>query len=124
MTIDTRAVTGDGTRIGALWAANLLGPVALLVALEVGYVLVQRACATGQVLPLHLSFFGCLVAALGGAALGWREWRRWGAVHAGPDGGPEGRSRFLGLLGLLIGAFAGLVILAQWSATLFAHPCQ
>ncbi len=94
MTTETRAPLGDGTRIGALWAANVLGPLA------------------------------AFVVSLYAAALGWREWRRWGGTHAGDEGGAEGRSRFLALLGLLTGGFAALPVLAQWSANLFFHPCQ
>ena len=124
MTVDSRTDTHDGTRIGALWSAVLLGPLAALSVLEVGYVLVQRACGTGQMLPVHLSFLGALLLTLLGAAIGWREWRRWGGRPAGEDGGREGRSRFLGLLGLISGAFFGLVIVAQWTANLFLHPCQ
>jgi hypothetical protein len=124
MTVDTRTDTGDGTRIGALWAAVLLGPLASLIALQVGYVLAERACGTGQMLPVHLSFLGSLLLALLGAATGWREWRRWGARQAGEGGGREGRSRFLALLGLISGAFFALVIVAQWTANLFLHPCQ
>jgi hypothetical protein len=124
MTADTRTGTRDGTRIGVLWSAVLLGPIAALTALEVGYVLAERACRTGQPLPLHLSFLGFLAVSLVAAALGWREWRRWGGGHAGDEGGREGRSRFLALLGLISGVFLGLVILAQWSANLFLHPCQ
>lgn len=124
MTVDTDARVADGTRIGALWAANLLGPLAVLACLEVSYMFADRACPTGDMLPVHLTaLVGVLVASLG-AAIGWREWRLWGAGHAGDDGGPEGRSRFLAMTGLLVSGVAALVIVAQWSATLFFHPCQ
>ena len=124
MSTDTRTTAGDGTRFGALWAGVLLGPVASLVGLEVGYVLVERACATGQALPLHLTFAGCLLVALAGGALGWREWRGWGSRLASDQGGPEGRSRFLALLGMLSGGVFALTVLAMWSAAFFYHPCQ
>ncbi len=124
MTVDTRTDVPDGSRIGALWAANLLGPVASLIGLELGYALNQRACDTGQMLPLHLSFVSALLLALLGTALGWREWRYREARLSGEEGGPEGRSRFLALLGVLTGAMFSLVILVMWSATLFLHPCQ
>jgi hypothetical protein len=124
VTADTRTDTEDGTRIRTLWAAVLFGPIASLLALELGYLLVRRACMTGQTLPIHLSFLGTLLLALAGAALGWRELRRWGARPAGEDGAREGRSRFLALLGVLSGGTFALVIVAQWSANFFLHPCQ
>jgi hypothetical protein len=124
MTIDTDTGTRDGTRFGALWAGILVGPIASLVALEVSYVLVHRACATGQMAPVHLSFLACLLATVGAGVLSWREWGRWGGRLASAQGGPEGRSRFLALLGILSSALFALTILSQWSATLYYHPCQ
>lgn len=124
MTADTGTRIADGTRIGALWAANLLGPLAVLAGLEISYMFADRACPTGDMLPVHLTALGSLLVALLGGAIGWREWRRWGAGPAGDEGGREGRSRFLALLGLMVSAVAALLIAAQWSATLFLHPCQ
>ena len=105
MTVDTATHSHDGTRYGALWAGVLGPPLASLVGLEVGYVLAERACATGQLLPLHLSFLGCLLLAVAPGVVAWREWRRWGARPASEEGG-------------------ALAILAQWSASLFLHPCR
>ena len=124
MTTETQAPLADGTRIGALWTANLLGPLATLVGLEIAYIFADRACTTGDMLPVHLTWIGSLLAALLAAGLGWREWHRWGGGHAGDDGGLAGRSRFLAILGMLLSAMAALVILAQWSAAFIFHPCQ
>ena len=124
MTIDTRVDASDGTRFGVQWAGVLVGPIASLTALEVGYVLVERACATGQTLPVHLTFLVTFLASLASGLLGWREWRVWGARLASEEGGREGRSRFLALLGLLSGPLSALVILALWSAVFYYHPCQ
>jgi hypothetical protein len=124
MTIDTRAPPPDGTRMGTLWAGVLLGPLASLLALETGYVLAQRACATGRMTPVHLSFLVWLLVAAASGLLGWWEWRRWDARLGTEEGGREARSRFLALLGLLSGGLFSLVIVAQWMANLFLHPCQ
>src|SRR5687767_5429898 len=124
MTAETGTRIADGTRIGALWAANLIGPAAALAGLEVAYLLTDRACSTGDELPVHLTWLVCLLVAMLGGWVGHREWRRWGGGPAGEDGGPEGRSRFLALVGMLASAMAALVILAQWSANLFFQPCQ
>jgi hypothetical protein len=124
VTTETRAPLADGTRFGALWVANLLGPVAALAGLEIAYIFADRACVTGDVLPVHLTWLACLLLAAFAGWLGWREWRRWGGSHAGEDSGPNGRSRFLALLGMLTSSLSILVIAALWSAVLFFHPCQ
>jgi hypothetical protein len=125
MTIDTEIPIRDGTRIGALWTANLLGPVAALLTQESGYVLSEKvACARGLFWPLHLSFAIGLALALTGALLGWREWRRWGEQLSTPAGDPEGRSRFMAIVGMVVSTLSALAIVAMWSATAFVHPCQ
>jgi hypothetical protein len=95
-----------------------------LAGLEIAYILTDRACVTGQVLPVHLAWLTSLAVAVAGGLIGRREWQRWGGMHAGEEDGREGRSRFLALLGMLVSAEAALAIAAQWSATLFFHPCQ
>ena len=124
MTTDTSAPLADGTRIGALWTANLLGPLAVLSGLEIAYIFADRACVTGDMLPVHLTWLASLLAAALGGWLGWREWQRWGGNHAAEDAGPGGRSRFLSLLGMLLSAMTALVIPALWSAAFVFHPCQ
>jgi hypothetical protein len=122
--IDTRVPVRDDTGIGAQWAANLLGPVAVLLGLELAYAFVHPACRSGNLLPVHLSFAGALALALVGTAVGWRQWRRWGSTWPGEEAGPEPRGRFMATIGLLAGAFSALVLAAQWLATVFLHPCQ
>jgi hypothetical protein len=124
VTADTRTTVSDGTRIGRLWMANLLGPLAALAGLEAGYALVDHACPSGQAAPMHVVFAAALLLALAGGVLGWREWRRWGSAADTEYGGSEARSRFLALVGVLSSAVAALALAAQWSASLFLHPCQ
>ena len=124
MSTDTSSPLADGTRFGLLWLANLLPAAATLVGLEIAYIFADRACTTGDMWPVHLTWAVSLSLAMLGAGLGWWQWRRWGSRPAGDDGGPEGRSRFLALLGMLVGAMASLAIAAQWSANFFFHPCQ
>jgi hypothetical protein len=125
MTIDTRIPVSDGTHIGALWTANLLGPVTVLLTQELSYVLAEKAaCAHGQMWTVHLSFALGLGLTAIAASLGWREWRRWGAQPSTPEADPGGRSRFMSVVGMLVSTLSAIVVIAMWSATLFLHPCQ
>jgi hypothetical protein len=124
VTVDSDTSTRDGTRAVALWTGVLLGPVASLLALEVSYVLAERACATGRMAPVHLTLLGCFLLATAGGLLARREWGRWRARPEREQGGPEGRSRFLALLGMLSSGIFALTIVVQWTATWFYHPCQ
>jgi hypothetical protein len=125
MTIDPRIPVSDGTHIGALWTANLLGPVTVLLIQELSYILSEKAgCAHGQMWTVHLSFALGLALTLLAGSLGWREWRRWGAQPSTPEGDPGGRSRFMSVVGMLVSTLSAVVVIAMWSATLFLHPCQ
>jgi len=124
MSIDTSTEARDGTRFGALWTGVLAGPIASLIALEIAYVLAERACGTGEMLPVHVTFLVALLASLASGALAWREWRAWGSRPASEEGGREGRSRFLATLGVLSGPTSALVVMAMWSAVFYFHPCQ
>jgi hypothetical protein len=124
MTMDTGDRAPDGTPIGSLWAANLLSPLAVLASLQVSYMFTDRACPSGDMLPVHLTSLAGVLLCLLGAAIGWREWRRRRAILADEDGGPEGRSRFLALTGLGASLLGALFISAEWSAALFFRPCQ
>ena len=53
-----------------------------------------------------------------------RDWQRVGGGSAeGSAGGPIERTRFLGLLGLLVSSLFSLLILAQGVAAFFLNPC-
>ena len=101
------------------------GPVIWLTQFELNYAFVGPACAAGSRLRLHLVSLASVLLVLGCGALAWR-----GFVSAGrawPDdapGGPVGRSRLLGGVGLFSGALFLLVILAQWAATIMIDPCR
>jgi hypothetical protein len=124
MRVDSGAPTDDGTRIGRLWVANLLGPLAALLALQLAYMLAVRACRSGELWPVHVAHLAGLGLAVAGGMIGYREWLRWRNEPGGEQGGPEGRSYFLAIIGVLVSAMAALVIVAQWSAVAFFRPCQ
>jgi hypothetical protein len=124
MKTDSSAPADDGTRIGRLWVANLLGPLASLAGLQLAYMLADHACKSGELWPVHLAHLACLGLAVAGGMIGYREWLRWRHEPGGEQGGPEGRSHFMAIVGVLASAMAALVIVAQWSAVAFFRPCQ
>jgi hypothetical protein len=125
MSTDPTTSIPDARRIAALWTGLLLAPLAFLVNLEVGYLLVRRSCLGNDRLPVHVVQIVCLLLALAGGVVAWRVWRAEGAQWPGGEaGGPAGRTRFLAGLGLLLSAQFALVILAQWIPSFMLSPCQ
>ena len=108
----------------SLWAGILAGPFAWFLQMQVSYALVPWACATGHLVVLHLTTLGGMLIAAAGALIAWREWRRVGSEWPKGAGGPQMRSRFMAVLGLLISILFFLVILAQGIPSFILNPCQ
>lgn len=106
----------------AQWAGVLLGPFGWALHLQVSYTLATFACDHPWRLSVHVIAVAALALALGGAALGWRNWRV--SRDAPGEGHRVQRSRFMALAGILLGAYFALVIVAQWIPTLFIEPCR
>lgn len=105
------------------WVALGTAPAVFAVHLQIGYVLIPWACATGQHVWLHVVNGASVVLALWGTLLGWRVARRAeDAPHDGPGTVP--RTRFLGDLAVGVGALLTLILLAQWLASVVLSPCQ
>ena len=110
--------------IFALWTGVLLAPFAFLSNLQISYMLVLWACASGQVLWLHVVSALWLLVALFGAFIAWRNWGRAGREWRSEGGSSVARSRFMAIVGLLMSVLFGLIILAQWIADFIIDPCQ
>jgi hypothetical protein len=124
MSTDPSTRIPDARRIAALWTGLLLAPAAFLLGLEVSYAAVTRACFdTGRGL-IHLVQLGCLLLAVLGTLVAWRNWRTEGSAWPGQEGGASGRTRFMAGLGLLTSALFILVILAQGIPGFVLSPCQ
>jgi hypothetical protein len=124
MSIDTQVRMPDGTSITSQWAANLLAPIAFLLQLEIAYFAVPRACHAGVVFPVHLAHAGALLIALAGTVIAWRQWQQWRTQGPTDGPGPEPRSVFMAMLGVMVSGGFLLVILALWIPTFWLHPCQ
>jgi hypothetical protein len=107
----------------AQWAGLLLAPAAFFAHLQIGYVLVPRACRHHQDVWLHVVGVASVLLAAVGLAIAWRVWQ---ATHDAPGdaGGPAPRARFLGATRLGVSALLVLLLVAQWVAAFFISPCQ
>lgn len=124
MTVDPRTAVVERRRISLLALALFLAPFAAMLHLQLSYMDVRHACRHASELRLHLESAVLLAIALIGVLVAWRGWHAVGATWPADEGGPEGRSRFLFLTGLLLSALFSLVIVAQWLAVFLLAPCQ
>jgi len=126
-TVDVRAEIGKREHSPvsdvAQWASALGGPVVFLLNLEVSYVMLDWACATGQDWTVHLAHVVALALAIAACLLGVALWRRVG--NEWPDGGgtSTSRSRFMAAIGALGGALFALAIVAQWITVVVLGTC-
>jgi hypothetical protein len=100
------------------------GPLAVLLTQQAKYLLVEPACASGYLAPLHLAAMIGLLLALACGALAFHEWRVAGGGWPDHEGGSAGRTRFLGVLAMLMASSSALVMIAQWIPDWIVSPCQ
>jgi hypothetical protein len=114
------------SRLLALWAGILTGPLAWAALLQTNYVLSYVACEQRHTWMLHLATIIAL-ALVGAAALA--AWRAAPVldveehVSAAPEGTRLLRRRFMALAGLAFCAWFAIVILATEIPVLVLHPC-
>jgi hypothetical protein len=109
----------------AQWAGLFAGPVAWILQLQIGLILIPWVCAhDGKALSLHLVTAAALLLATVGGFISWRNWRRVGKEWPGDESSTTTRSRFMAIAGLLTSAMFFLVILIQGIASFILHPCQ
>jgi hypothetical protein len=107
------------------WTGLLGAPLVWFLQFEASYGLVERACASRSMWPLHLLSLAALAGTIGALLLAHRTRRTAADLPQGElTGGPRGRAWLLGTTGMLIGGFFILLILAQWIPTLLIDPCR
>ena len=104
-------------------AAFAAGPATVLVSMQAKYALVPWACAHGTTFVLHAIAAAGVATATASVLVAHHEWRRGGGGWPDDEGGVRGRTRFLGMLALLLGTASLIVILAQWVPELILSPC-
>lgn len=108
----------------ALWSGVLLAPLAVLGNIQAGYALAPRVCEGWPPIMSHISVALMLVLAVTGGLIAQRNWVATGRDWPEDLANPIQRSRFLGVIGMLLSALSVLVILGQWLGPLMLRPCQ
>ena len=110
----------------SLWLGVLLPPISWALQHQIGYSLIRFACEHRWASVMHHVLAWLFVAAaLAGGALAWRDWKLvGGGWPVGTEPGIEARSRFMAVLGMMLSALFALLIIGQWSASLFIDPCN
>lgn len=124
MSVDVHPYPRDGTPIRLLVAGLFLGPLAALGDLQIAYLLVDYACAAGTTAPLHAVHVVMVLTGLAGVWCGWLAHRKAGGGAPHSDAGRLARTRFLGLVGMLLSGLLTLVVVGQWLADFVLSPCQ
>ncbi len=110
--------------ITAQWIGLLLAPAAFFTHLQLGYVLVYRACRYHTDLWVHVAGATSVALAAFGTWTAWRVWTRTGRTTSIEEAGAVARARFLGITGFGSGALFVLLLLSQWMAAFVLSPCQ
>jgi hypothetical protein len=107
----------------ALWVGVLGAPALWGLQLDIGYALPPAMCHLGSRWPTHVLSIVCIVLALVGAALSYRQYASVGGNPDETDGGPLARRRFLSALGTVSGLLFAMVMFAQALSAFFFDPC-
>lgn len=121
---DTSTRIPDARRLVLLWTGALLPPIAALLDLNVGYMLVTQACLRQTTLPLHLVHLAGVIFTIAGGLIAWHAWREAGRSRPADEPGALGSTRFMGAVGVLTGVTFTLVTLALWAPVWVLSPCQ
>ncbi len=107
------------------WIGMFLSPAALLLHMQVNYLLVLYICGTsiGRG-PVYAAGFIALALSATGCVAAWFTWTRGGHGPPGSDSGPYPRTRMLGAVGLGVSAIAFLVLVAQVMAAVIGVTCE
>lgn len=119
------AVAGGRRELAALWFGFLGPPVLWAARLCTAYVLVPAACDRGGLPALHAVTAAALAGTIAAGFVAWRRWRA-AATAEGPAAAGEptgGRTRFLGIAGVLSAALFATAIVAEGLANVLVDPC-
>ena len=123
--MDERLAPPPWTVTGGTTSAGVLGgPLAWFASQQVSYMLVPWACHGGPVIAIHLANLVALALVALAGWFSWRDLRSAGPNVSDERAPPEGRQRFLAMMGLTLSGLFGLVIIAQTTGAFFFGPCE
>ena len=98
------------------------GPIAWLIDLEASYATLPWVCAHGRRDVLFLIPVACLALIAAGSWVCWSGWRQ---RQADFDGGRRKNwMSFIAMLGLMMHATFGLLIVTTFAGRYFLSPCE
>jgi hypothetical protein len=113
------------TNTFAQWYGVLGGPIFWAMQLQANYALVPQACSSGDLKWLHLSSVLFLLLAFSAVAVAAYDYRKARAKSpVKTEESAEGRSSFMGNLGIMTSGLFAIIIIAQAIPTFFFNPCD
>jgi hypothetical protein len=108
----------------SLWAGILAGPIAWLLSLQIGFMVVPWACATGKHLAVQIVMLLCLLLVATAGLIAWRNWHGAGAEWPGEADGILPIERFMSIGGVLLSSIFFLLIVAESVSALILGACE
>ena len=112
------------------WLGLFLSPAAFFAHLQIAYIVIPWACTTQREFWMHVVGAVAVLISLGGVASAWvsRARTREAEPHlpAHPVEGPGAlfRTRFMGDVGVGVGALLTLILFMQWLGGFLIGVCQ
>ena len=113
-----------GMGLVALWFGLLIGPIVWAIQMQIGFMLVPWACATGLQPYMWMVTIIALLISLSGALVSWRMWKQTGAEWPGQKADPVSRARFMAAGGVFMSLMFALAIIAQGIPSYILSACN
>ncbi len=108
----------------ALWYGLLAGPIAFMMQMQLQFMLVPWTCSIGSQWWLHLVTIVALVFPISAGFIAWRMWTAAGMGSEDEQGGQIGRTRAMGLAGIILSGMFGVAMIADLIPSLILGACQ
>ncbi|HXT16135.1 MAG TPA: hypothetical protein VN706_10935 [Gemmatimonadaceae bacterium] len=102
----------------------VLSPTVALINQELIYSTNMWACGRNQPAAMHVVPALCLIVTIGVAMTAYKDWKAAGGGVEEEAADVATRTRWMGLVGVVVSVFSALVILAQWAAIFVFDPCM